>query len=92
MGQTIPSACQDWSNAKAAYRFLSNRSFLLSKSATLPTMRARTQGIADHPLLPADRCFDQGAPIVAAVHLPTHAAALRDLLHPTSTLWGFGQA
>jgi Transposase DNA-binding len=24
MGQSIPFACQDWSNAKAAYRFLSN--------------------------------------------------------------------
>ena len=24
MGQSIPFACQDWANAKAAYRFLSN--------------------------------------------------------------------
>jgi hypothetical protein len=24
LGQTIPLACQDWSNTKAAYRFLSN--------------------------------------------------------------------
>src|SRR5476649_434780 len=24
MGQSIPLACQDWSNAKAAYRFFSN--------------------------------------------------------------------
>ena len=24
MGQTIPSACQDWASTKAAYRFLSN--------------------------------------------------------------------
>jgi hypothetical protein len=24
MGQTIPRACQDWANTKAAYRFLSN--------------------------------------------------------------------
>src|SRR5215831_5457817 len=24
VGQSIPFACQDWSNAKAAYRFLSN--------------------------------------------------------------------
>src|SRR5690348_904215 len=24
MGESIPFACQDWSNAKAAYRFLSN--------------------------------------------------------------------
>ena len=24
MGQSLPFACQDWSNAKAAYRFLSN--------------------------------------------------------------------
>src|SRR3954454_21331966 len=25
MGQSIPLACQDWSNTKAAYRFLSNQ-------------------------------------------------------------------
>src|ERR1051326_1333154 len=24
MGETIPMACQDWANTKAAYRFLSN--------------------------------------------------------------------
>jgi hypothetical protein len=24
LGQTIPLACQDWTNTKAAYRFLSN--------------------------------------------------------------------
>jgi hypothetical protein len=24
MGQSLPFACQDWANAKAAYRFLSN--------------------------------------------------------------------
>ena len=24
VGQTIPFACQDWANTKAAYRFLSN--------------------------------------------------------------------
>ena len=24
MGQSIPLACQDWANTKAAYRFLSN--------------------------------------------------------------------
>lgn len=24
LGQTIPLACQDWANTKAAYRFLSN--------------------------------------------------------------------
>jgi hypothetical protein len=26
IGQTIPFACQDWANTKAAYRFLSNES------------------------------------------------------------------
>src|ERR1035437_9501417 len=25
LGQSIPLACQDWTNTKAAYRFLSNR-------------------------------------------------------------------
>ncbi|MGT2455358.1 IS4/Tn5 family transposase DNA-binding protein [Cupriavidus basilensis] len=24
MGQTIPFACEDWANTKAAYRFLAN--------------------------------------------------------------------
>ncbi len=52
----------------------------------LTTMRARAEGITDHPLVPADRPFRQGAPIVAAVLLPAHTAALRDLLQMPITL------
>src|SRR5689334_8385040 len=47
---------------------------------------ASARNPADYPFVPADRCFDQGAPIVAAVLLPTHAAVLRDLLKMPITL------
>ncbi len=30
MGQSIPFACQDWANAKGAYRFLSNDRVIVS--------------------------------------------------------------
>jgi hypothetical protein len=34
-----------------------------SNGRHLTTMRARAEGITDHPLVPADRPFRQGAPI-----------------------------
>jgi hypothetical protein len=52
----------------------------------LTRMRTRAEGITDHPLVPADRPFRQGAPIVAAVLLPAHTAALGDLLQMPITL------
>jgi hypothetical protein len=36
MGQSIPFACQDWANAKGAYRFLSNDRVSVSVSPWPP--------------------------------------------------------
>ena len=46
----------------------------------LAPRRPRPESIADHPLVPADRRFDQSPPIVTTRLLPAHAAALRNLL------------
>ena len=46
----------------------------------LTPLRARAESISDHPLVSANRRFDQGAPIVPAPLLPAHAAVISDLL------------
>ena len=46
----------------------------------------RSQGIADHALVSADRCLDLGPQIVAARFLPGHPAVRDDLLDVSVTL------
>lgn len=36
VGKTIPAACQDWANTKAAYRFFSNERVTEDESKRLP--------------------------------------------------------
>src|SRR5947209_9738833 len=81
LGQSIPLACQDWTNTKAAYRFLSNR-------------RVNEEPIlAGHFLATRDRVAEADGPILI-LHDTTEFTYYREsaqgfgVLHKGFKSWG----
>jgi Transposase DNA-binding/Transposase DDE domain len=81
LGQSIPLSCQDWTNTKAAYRFLSNR-------------RVNEEPIlAGHFLATRDRVAEADGPILI-LHDTTEFTYYREsaqgfgVLHKGFTSWG----
>jgi hypothetical protein len=73
IGQTIPLACQDWTNTKAAYRFLSNPR--VNEAAIL----------AGHFQATRDRAACAGGPILV-VHDTTEFTYSRESVEPIGIL------